>query len=82
MRAFIIAAALAAVPAIAQDDPYKTGEDLQSVVKAKCANGCIVFSREEAAELEQTLNRVLSQKQQEAFKAGVQYQSQSCASLI
>lgn len=48
----------------------------------KCAQGCVVFNREEAAEMERHVNAILARRQQEAFKAGVQYQTQACASLI
>lgn len=63
-------------------DPYKSGVDLIAEVEQKCAEGCIVFNREEAANLEEQLNDLLGRKQEEAFKAGIQYQQAACASLV
>lgn len=82
MRPFLIAAMLAAGTVLAQDDPYKSGDDLQAVIAAKCSDGCVVFSRKEAKELEDQLGEILTRRQKEAFERGVKYQAQACRSLI
>jgi hypothetical protein len=82
MRVLLIAAALAAGVAVANDDPFKSGEALQAEIAKDCAEGCVVFSRQQASEFERQLGEILTSKQAEAFEAGVQYQKQACASLI
>ena len=64
------------------DDPFKSGDDLQQAIKDKCAGGCIVMSREDAADLEERLGQVLGTRMQEAFDAGAQQQKAACLSLI
>lgn len=81
MRSIVLAAVLAAAPAVAQD-PFLSGEALQAEIAKNCADGCVMFSREQAAEFEDRLGMVITNKMREAFAAGVAHQKQSCASLI
>jgi hypothetical protein len=84
MRRYFIAATLAVsvAVAVAQDDPFKQGDDLKTQVAKECADGCIVFSRERAAEFEERLGKLIGKRELEAYKAGMEYQKQACASLI
>lgn len=79
---FLILLLACAASVASADDPFLSGEALSAQVAAKCAQGCVVFNREEAAEMERQVNAILARRQQEAFKAGVQYQAQACRSLI
>lgn len=80
----ILAAVMAAgvAVAVAQDDPFLKGEALQAEVLKSCAEGCITFSREEAADFQAGLDKLIAAKQREAFEAGARWQAQACASLI
>jgi hypothetical protein len=82
MRYLLAATLLAASLAIAQDDPYHSGEDLQAAIASKCSEGCIVFSRKEASELGKQLGDILTNREKEAFQRGVKYQAQACRSLL
>jgi hypothetical protein len=82
MRLLLAATLLVAGAVLAQDDPYKSGDDLQAVIAAKCSDGCVVFSRKEAKELEDQLGEILTRRQKEASERGVKYQAQACPSLI
>jgi hypothetical protein len=84
MRRYLIAATLAVsvAVAVAQDDPFKQGDELATQVAKECKDGCIVFSRERAAEFEEHLGKLIGKRELEAYKAGMQYQKQACASLI
>jgi hypothetical protein len=84
MRRYILAATLAVsvAVAVAQDDPFKQGDALAAQVARECADGCIVFSRERAAEFEEHLGKLIGKRELEAYKAGMEYQKQACASLI
>ena len=84
MRLVYVAAAAVcfAMPATSQDDPFVKGEALQEVIRKNCTDGCVTFSREEAAKFEEALQKLLDRKMQEAFQNGVQFQRQACASLI
>lgn len=70
-----------ALPVSSQDEFLK-GEALQAEIAKSCAEGCITFSREEAARFDKYLQDILARKQQEAFLQGVEFQKQACASLI
>jgi hypothetical protein len=83
MLRYILAASIAVSAAVsAQDDPFKQGDSLKAQIEADCAEGCIVFSRERAAEFEDHLGKLIGKRELEAYKAGMQYQKQACASLI
>lgn len=82
MRRFIVAALLCAAGSATPQDEYLTGDALKAVVERDCKEGCITFSREESAKLEQDLQELLARKQKEAFDQGVQYQKSACPSLI
>jgi hypothetical protein len=82
MRKSLIAAFMVAGVAVAQDDPFKSGEALQAEIAKDCAEGCVVFSRQQASEFERQLGEILTSKQAEAFEAGVRFQKSACASLI
>ena len=84
MRPFILCVVLAciAVPVVIAQDPFTTGDDLQATVARECAEGCIVFSRQRAADFEQQLELILTARMQQAYDAGVRAQKVACASLI
>lgn len=82
MRAIALCLILVTTSSISQDDPFLMGAALQAEIEKSCAEGCVTFSRQEAADFEQRLARILAQRMQEAFQAGVQHQRQACASLI
>lgn len=82
MRLALLAALVVASVAVAQDDPFVKGEALQDVIRKNCTDGCVTFSREEAAKFEEALQKLLDRKMQEAFQNGVQFQRQACASLV
>lgn len=82
MRFLVAAALLATTLAVAQDDPFLKGDDLKAAVERKCADGCVMFSRDDAAAFEKELEKILSRVRAEAFAAGVQSQKAACRSLI
>lgn len=82
MRAYILAAAVAVTSTVGADSPYLKGPELQAKIALECQEGCVTFNSEQATEFEQQLQVLLAQKMAEAFKAGVEYQKQACASLI
>lgn len=63
-------------------DPYLTGDALQAEVLRLCGDGCVVFNREEAAQLWQGLGRMLTERAQEAYDLGKADQRSRCASLV
>jgi hypothetical protein len=77
-----IAAACFVTSAITQDDPFLKGEELQAEIRKSCAEGCVTFNREEAADFEARLQMLVAGKQAEAYQMGVQAQKAACASLI
>jgi hypothetical protein len=64
------------------EDEFLKGEALQAEIAKSCANGCITFNHEEAAAFQDALERLLAQKQKEAYQAGQRNQKAACASLI
>jgi len=82
MRFVFVAACLAAGFAVAQDSPFKKGEDLQAETRSNCADGCVVFSQQEAMELERQIQGLVARKMQEAYEAGRAEARQQCVSLI
>lgn len=68
--------------AVAQDDPFLAGDALAAEIAKSCAEGCVTFSREHAAEFEAQLKAIIAKREQAAFAAGVQSQKAACASLI
>lgn len=82
MKRAIIAAGLAASFATSAQDPFLAGEALQAEIVKSCAEGCVTFSREQAAAFEERIGMVIARKMQEAFAAGIAHQRASCASLI
>lgn len=82
MRAYILAAAVAVTSTVGADSPFLKGEALAAKIALECSEGCVTFNQEQAAEFEQQLQDILAAKMKEAFKAGMAYQAQACASLI
>jgi len=82
MRVFPIAALLAVSVAVAQDSPFKKGEDLQAEIRSNCTEGCVVFNPQEAVELERQIQELVTRKMQEAYEAGRAEARQQCVSLI
>jgi len=82
MRFVFVAACLAAGFAVAQDSPFKKGEDLQAEIRSNCTEGCVVFNPQEAVELERQIQELVTRKMQEAYEAGKAEASQQCVSLI
>lgn len=68
MKRALSALALCCAPVIAQD-PFLTGEALKEDIK-RCADGCIVMTREEAAALMQQVNLMVQEQAQRAYQAG------------
>ena len=69
MKRFLAALALCCASVVAQDDPFLTGDALLEDIK-RCADGCIVMTREEAAALMQQVQAVVDQRTQQAYQAG------------
>lgn len=82
MRPLVAAALLATTLAVAQDDPFLKGDELKAAMERKCADGCVMFSREDAAAFEGQMEKILSRIRAEAFAEGVQSQKAACRSLI
>ena len=82
MRTLILAACILVAGSVAAEDPFVSGDALREVVQKKCADGCVIFSREDAARFEEQLSMILSARMREAFDAGQANQKQACASLI
>jgi hypothetical protein len=82
MRRVLLAACLAATVAIAQEDPFLKGDALRENVATKCADGCVTWTREEAAQFEKELDMIVKRIKAEAFQAGMEAQKQACRSLI
>lgn len=71
----LIAATLAAGLAVAvAQDVFLQGDALLREVEANCAEGCVVFNREEAAQLETAINALSAQ----AFEQGKAIGAQRC----
>jgi hypothetical protein len=68
MKRIVLAALLAAGAATAEDG-YLKGEALQAGL-AKCAEGCIVLSRQDVAELQRQIYTMAQQVAAEAHRAG------------
>jgi hypothetical protein len=74
MRIFIIAAlaagfATSAMPE-ADLDPFVSGAVLDGYVSRHCSEGCIVFNRAQAADLEQAINAMVAKREEEARREG------------
>lgn len=82
MRYAIAALAACFVTSAVPQDVFLTGEALQAETAKSCAEGCVTFSRQEAENFQAQLNKVLRQKQEEAFEAGRRDAKERCASLI
>jgi hypothetical protein len=81
MRRFLLAAALAAPLALAQD-AFLKGDDLAAEIAKSCKEGCITFNHEEAEVFQKELEKLIALKQKEAFFAGVAAQKAACRSLL
>lgn len=73
MRYLVIAAALAAGIATAQDS-FLAGDELDAEVKSNCAEGCVVFSHERMDNLVQAVRQIAAQ----AYALGKQEGSAGC----
>jgi hypothetical protein len=82
MRRFLLAASLAATVAIAQEDPFIKGDALRENVAKRCADGCVIWTREEAAQFDEEFDVIVKRIRAEAFRAGMEAQKQACRSLI
>jgi hypothetical protein len=82
MRPFVAVALLATSVAIAQDDPFLKGEALKSDIGRKCAEGCVAFTREDAATFRADFEEIVKRARNEAFQEGMAAQKQACRSLI
>lgn len=54
---------LSVTTAVAQDDPFLAGDALQAEIAKSCAEGCVTFSREHAAEFEAQLKATIAQRE-------------------
>jgi hypothetical protein len=82
MRALVCATCLVAGLAVAQDDPFMKGDTLRENVAKRCADGCVVWTREEAAQFDEEFDVIVKRIRAEAFRAGMEAQKQACRSLI
>jgi hypothetical protein len=82
MRRLLLAACLVAGVAIANDDPFLKGEALKADISRKCAEGCVAFTREDAATFRADFEEIVKRARTEAFQAGMAAQKQACRSLI
>jgi hypothetical protein len=82
MKRLLIAAALAAGPAMADESPFLAGEALQAEVARNCSEGCVVLNPAEAANLTQSIQAMVNERTQKAFEAGFAQGSKSCRNAI
>jgi hypothetical protein len=83
MRRLFVAACLAAGVAVAvAQDAFLKGDELAAEIAKSCKEGCITFSHEEAEVFQRELDKLIGQKQKEAFAAGMAAQKAACRSLI
>lgn len=82
MKSFFAALVAASFAVSAQDDPFLKDGELKTAVEARCADGCVIFSREDAERFQEALDELMAKKQKEAYQAGVKYQAQACRSLL
>jgi hypothetical protein len=82
MRRVLLAACLAASVAVANDDPFLKGDELKADIAKKCGDGCVTWSRVDAAAFEEELDMIVKRVRSEAFQAGMAAQKQACRSLI
>ncbi|HYF34562.1 MAG TPA: hypothetical protein VD994_04670 [Prosthecobacter sp.] len=82
MKALIVAAALVAAPAFAQDSPFLKGEALDAEAKRNCEDGCVLLNPTEAAALMMQVEAMVRQREQAAFAAGVDQANKSCRNRI
>jgi hypothetical protein len=77
MKSVLLAALLAAGPAVAQNQ-FLQGEDLQKEVARNCAYGCVVLSPEEVAQIQAFMTAAMHSMAQEVYEAAKQEAAQSC----
>jgi hypothetical protein len=77
-RAILLAALLAAGPAMAQDTPFLKDAALNAEVARNCADGCLVLSPAEAEALMAQVQAMVLQREQRAFQAG----AKSCRNAV
>lgn len=73
MKRYLAAALLFAAPAIAQD-PFLVGAALDAAVREQCSAGCVVLTREDAANIDTAIKGFA----QQAYQAGVLAGRASC----
>jgi hypothetical protein len=82
MRFLLLAALVAAGSAVASDDPFLKGDELKADIARKCGDGCVTWSRVDAAAFEEELKELVAKVRKEAYAAGVQAQRAACRSLL
>ena len=81
MKRFLIcfAVPMAVVSAHADDpSPFKSGDELAAEVASKCADSCLVLSRQEAAQFMEQVNAMLQERTQRAYVQG----ARSCRNAV
>lgn len=78
MRKFVLAAVLAASPAVADESPFLQGDDLAEKVAKECQDGCWVVNRERMENLQKALDDLFFRRQKEANESG----KQSCRNAV
>lgn len=68
--------------AVAADTPYLTGDALQAEIATNCSGGCVTFNQQEAQEFADGIERMMQQREDEAFQRGQADVRARCASLI
>jgi hypothetical protein len=83
MRRLFVAAFLAAGVAVAiAQDAFLKGDELAAEIAKSCSDGCITFNHEEAETFQKELDKLITQKQKEAYAAGMAAQKAACRSLL
>lgn len=78
MKRLLLAALIAAGPAMADESPFLQGDDLAEKVAKECQDGCWVVTREGLASLQKSLDELFYRRQKEAYESG----KQSCRNAI
>lgn len=79
MKLFILLAlALLAGPALAQDSALLKGDALQAEAEKNCAGGCILFNAQEIEAFQALLDAAIQAREQAAYQMGLQQGATAC----
>lgn len=82
MRRLLLAAVIAAGPALAEPSEFLKGAELQAEVAKLCADGCIVFSAAEIEALKANIAAHIRAQQDAIFAAGQARANETCRNRI